>query len=51
MWKSLVLTLILAVGAISSVNGQQTASATRPRVVCYYDSRSSLKDGKKLFYD
>jgi GH18 family chitinase len=41
MWKNFILNLILLVGLINSINGQ---SAT-PRVVCYYDSRSSLKEG------
>lgn len=40
MWNNLALKLILLVGLINSINGDSA-----PRVVCYYDSRSSLKDG------
>ena len=40
MWNNLVLKLILLVGLINFINGDSA-----PRVVCYYDSRSSLKDG------
>lgn len=40
MWNNLVLKLILLVGLINSINGDSAA-----RVVCYYDSRSSLKEG------
>lgn len=39
MWNNLVLKLILLVGLINSINGDST------RIVCYYDSRSSLKEG------
>lgn len=41
MGKSLALKLIFLVGLINAINGDSSA-----RVVCYYDTRSSLKEGK-----
>ncbi|KAG5672410.1 hypothetical protein PVAND_002541 [Polypedilum vanderplanki] len=40
MWSNLVVKLILLTGLINSIYCQSP-----PRVVCYYDSRSSLKEG------
>jgi hypothetical protein len=41
MAKNLALKLLFLVGLINAINGDSSA-----RLVCYYDTRSSLKEGK-----
>jgi hypothetical protein len=43
MAKSFALKLIWLVGLVNAINGDSST-----RVVCYYDTRSSLKDGEKI---
>ena len=44
MWKSLSFKVILVLGLINAINSEPA------KVFCYYDSRSSLKEGMKELF-